>query len=131
MRPGVLLHSATERGNRELVGLMASLRAPLPVSRRVGFVSLTGGTGCSSTAGQVAALLAGHRAGTVLVVDAAHAGPALPSRIPEASGLVRVRLEGRSGTGDPHADKVEQWRSEVGEAHRDHDLTLTDWGPCR
>jgi MinD-like ATPase involved in chromosome partitioning or flagellar assembly len=49
----------------------ALLRAPLALCRRIGFVHLSGGAGCSSTAAYVASVLAHRRAGMVLGVDAA------------------------------------------------------------
>ncbi|MGN7189672.1 MULTISPECIES: hypothetical protein [unclassified Curtobacterium] len=51
-----------------------AVRAPLALSRRVGFVQLTGGVGASTTAALVANLVAHRRSGPVLGVDAAAGG---------------------------------------------------------
>jgi hypothetical protein len=50
----------------ELTTSDALLRSPVALSRRIGFVQLRGGCGASSTAGYVASMLAGRRAGMVL-----------------------------------------------------------------
>lgn len=54
----------------ELTTSDAVLRAPLALSRRIGVVSLRGGSGASATAGHVASLLAHRRRGMVLGVNA-------------------------------------------------------------
>lgn len=65
-----VLASARPARVRELSALDAAVRRPLPLSTRVGVIGVAGGTGCSTTAGLVAALLA-HRRGTrVLAVNA-------------------------------------------------------------
>lgn len=48
-----------------------AIRAPLALSRRIGFVQLTGGVGASTTASLVANTIARRRSGPVLGVDAA------------------------------------------------------------
>src|SRR4051812_43428008 len=55
----------------ELASADRVLRMPLPLSRRVGFVSLRGGSGTSATAAYVASVYARRRAGMVLGVNAA------------------------------------------------------------
>lgn len=71
------------------------IRAPLALSRRIGFVQLTGGVGASTTASLVANLVARRRSGPVLGVDAAagtrsmlwHAGlPDLPPQTQDPRG---------------------------------------------
>ncbi|HLL62746.1 MAG TPA: hypothetical protein VK401_06845 [Propionibacteriaceae bacterium] len=54
----------------ELTSSDAVLRAPLALSRRVGFVQLRGGAGASATTAYVANLLARRRTGMVLAVNA-------------------------------------------------------------
>jgi hypothetical protein len=54
----------------ELADSDAVLRAPLALSRRVGFAHLRGGAGASAVAAYVANLLAARRAGMVLAVNA-------------------------------------------------------------
>lgn len=78
------------------------LRAPLPVVRRVGFASLRGGSGCSTTARGIAATLSGPRGGGVVLIDATDIVPARPIPVP----------------------------SPVAQANgsRAAELTLTDWG---
>lgn len=48
----------------------AAIRVGLPLSRRIGFVSLAGGAGTTTTVASVAAALAGRRTGSLLAVDA-------------------------------------------------------------
>lgn len=55
----------------ELTEAHAAIRAPLPLSRRVGVVSVDGGSGCSAVATTLANVLARRRSGPVLGVDAA------------------------------------------------------------
>jgi MinD-like ATPase involved in chromosome partitioning or flagellar assembly len=47
-----------------------TLRSPVTTSRRIGFVSVSGGSGCSVTAGAVASVFASRRTGRMLGVDA-------------------------------------------------------------
>lgn len=75
----------------------AGIRTGLPLSRRVGFVSLAGGSGTTTLTATVAATLAGRRTGSLLAVDAdggrsglgRHLIPILPRR------------SGSSGPSDP------------------------------
>ena len=62
-------------GVAELVEADQVVRRPLPLSRRIAFVSVAGGSGTSATAAAVANLWAARRTGMVLGVDAA-GGPA-------------------------------------------------------
>lgn len=48
----------------------AAMRIGLPLSRRIGFVSIAGGSGTTTTVASVAAALAGRRTGSLLAVDA-------------------------------------------------------------
>lgn len=63
------------------------LRTPLPLSRRVGFVSVAGGSGTTSALASVASLLAHRRSGMVLAADAGGG----------QSGLRRQLIEPESG----------------------------------
>ena len=63
------------------------LRTPLPLSRRVGFVSVAGGSGTTSALASVASLLARRRSGMVLAADAGGG----------QSGLRRQLVEPASG----------------------------------
>lgn len=120
---------ATASGTGVLERADRAIRAPLALSRRLGFVHLTGGVGASTTASLVANLVARRRTGPVLGVDAAagsrsmlwHAGlPDLPPTVEDArrrdpastadatAGLVRAgsglyALDVREpGTADEH-----------------------------
>jgi len=48
----------------------AEIRVGLPLSRRIGFVSIAGGAGTTTTVASVAATLAARRSGSILAVDA-------------------------------------------------------------
>ncbi|RIX28469.1 hypothetical protein [Amnibacterium setariae] len=68
-----LLGGAADR-QAELEAADRAIRAPLALSRRIGFAQLAGGVGASTTVAAVAALIAVRRRSPVLAVDAA-AGP--------------------------------------------------------
>lgn len=53
-----------------LLATDARIRAGLPLSRRIGFVSMAGGSGTTTVVASVAATLAARRTGSVLAVDA-------------------------------------------------------------
>lgn len=53
-----------------LLATDARIRAGLPLSRRIGFVSMAGGSGTTTVVASVAATLAARRSGSVLAVDA-------------------------------------------------------------
>lgn len=83
---------STGRAAGDLNAADLVLRTPLPLSRRVGFVSVAGGSGTTSALASVASLLARRRTGMVLAADAGGG----------QSGLARRLLEPASG---PPADK--------------------------
>ena len=135
----------------ELTTSDAILRAPLALSRRVGFVALRGGSGASACAGYVASLLARRRAGMVLGVNASageqhllwHAGVPAPERVrdatrrahPSTAADARAGLPA-SGTGlygldlarEHHASSAGTWFEQVTPIARFYDVVLTDWG---
>jgi hypothetical protein len=124
----------------------AAVRVPLPRCRRIGFVHLASGVGASTAAARVAAVLARHRTGMVLAVDAS----------PSPRGLLPLLDAGPSGTRRPHpitaADARtglsrapggcygldlrparrgvpgEAWSAGVGPIARFFDVVVTDWG---
>lgn len=53
-----------------LLATDAGIRAGLPLSRRIGFVSMAGGSGTTTVVASVAATLAARRSGSLLAVDA-------------------------------------------------------------
>ena len=135
----------------ELTSSDAVLRAPLALSRRVGFVQLRGGTGASTAAAYVASLLARRRTGMVLAVNASagerqvltQAGVPVPGRTREADQRLRPGRAadaraglGVSGTGlyglDLTRDRLSAgagtWFEQVSAIARFYDVVLTDWG---
>lgn len=65
-----MIFGSTGAAVDSLVATDARIRAGLPLSRRVGFVSLAGGSGTTSVLAAVGATLAGRRSGPILAVDA-------------------------------------------------------------
>jgi MinD-like ATPase involved in chromosome partitioning or flagellar assembly len=137
----------------ELAASDALLRSPLPLSRRIGFVQLRGGSGASSTAGYVASMLARRRTGMVLAVDASAGGTnhlwqagltmsaaaGVPDRHrrahPASAADARAGLP-VTGTGlialdlarDHLAAGAGTWFEQVTPIARFYDLVITDWG---
>ena len=138
--------------SHELASSDTVLRAPLAISRRIGFVSLRGGSGISATAGYAASLLAHRRRGMVLGVNAsaghqnlltwsggsgqppapgsdlrrAHPGSAADARagLPvTANGLYALDLA-RHGL----AASSGTWFEAVSPIARFFDVVVTDWG---
>jgi MinD-like ATPase involved in chromosome partitioning or flagellar assembly len=138
---------------RELMSSDTRLRTPLPLSRRIGFVQLRGGSGASSTAAYVASMLARRRTGMVLGVNASageanmlwqaglrrsagsgvndqerrtHPSTAADARagLPVAgSGLIALDL-----ARDHLAPSAGSWFEQVTPIARFYDLVITDWG---
>ncbi|GIG21638.1 hypothetical protein Cch01nite_23620 [Cellulomonas chitinilytica] len=153
---GVLDHvlaSAVPDRARELVVLDRAVRAPLPLSTRVGVVGVSAGVGCSVVAGLVASALAARRPHRVLAVNASaggrsllwHAGattvePALPAddeaRRGARTGAEAVEGLARTGGGlhclDLAVDGAPvpdaRWWEALGPAGRFFDVIVTDWG---
>lgn len=156
LRTGALGHvlaSAAPDRAAELVALDAAVRAPLPLSTRVGVVGVAGGSGCSVVAGLLAATLAARRPHRVLAVNASHGGRSLlwhagtvedarstaaqdaertsaTSGIAAADGLVRtpggLHCLDLAHDGGPVAET--RWWEGVGPAGRFFDVVVTDWG---
>ncbi len=148
--------SATRAG-RALLECDAAVRVPLPLCRRIGFVHLAAGTGGSTTAAQVATVLARRRTGMVLAVDASPSPRGLlpllgalvdpfSGPLPGAAGspsdpAVRSRAstaaEARAGLSrtrsgcyalDLRPLPVDGWSASVGPIARFFDVVVTDWG---
>jgi len=150
---GHVLASAAPDRARELVALDHVVRAPLPLSTRVGVVGVSAGVGCSVVAGLVASALAARRPHRVLAVNASsggrsllwHAGttavtPALPAddeaRRGARTGAEAVdglaRTEGGLHCLDLAVDGATvpdaRWWEALGPAGRFFDVIVTDWG---
>ncbi|GAA3871592.1 hypothetical protein GCM10022381_13350 [Leifsonia kafniensis] len=137
---------------RQLSAEDEQIRMALPVNRRIGFVQLDAGNGCSTLAAQVAGVFAARRSGHVLGVNAsagphnliAHAG--LGTASSDQPNAVRLFAQSardaltdlrRSATGlvvqdlrhSPLADaSVASWNEQITPISRFFDLTVTDWG---
>jgi hypothetical protein len=148
----VLASTAPDRV-RELVALDDAVRAPLPLSTRVGVVGVAAGAGCSVVAGLVASTLATRRPHRVLGVNASaggrsmlwHAGstdvaPAPPdadeARLGARTGAEAVDGLARTAAGlfcldlaaDGAAVPDARWWQALGPAGRFFDVIVTDWG---
>ena len=95
---------STGRAVGELSEADAVLRTALPLSRRIGFVSVAGGVGTTSTVSSVASLLARRRSGMVLATDAGGGYAGLERRLLEPADGVRAD-EGRAD-GEIGSDRV-------------------------
>ncbi|MBF4624004.1 hypothetical protein [Clavibacter sp. VKM Ac-2872] len=137
---------------REAQEADTAVRAPLPVSRRVGFVQLAGGSGTSAAAAAVAATLAARRSGVSLAVNASGGSAHILSRLPRDAADARERVETLPGTlrdaaaglafplprlagldlqrDDRPTTAVEAsaWFGKVNPVSRFFDLVVTDWG---
>jgi hypothetical protein len=136
---------------QELLASDMAVRAPSPLSRRIGFVQLSGGCGTSTAAAYVVSLLAHRRPGMVLAVNAS-AGPV---HVLTRAGLSRsaVARDGhlrahartareaqaglpRSGSGLYGLDLAvggepvvpATWFDQVTPIGRFFDIVCTDWG---
>lgn len=149
--PTVLLGGAAAR-QAELEAADEAIRAPLALSRRIGFVQLAGGVGASTTAAAVAALIARRRGTPVLAVNAAAGPRSLPWHLgqggtagtaPDAARL-RPRTQAEALTGLPRTatgvavldvhdlDDVAvaeaAWAVQVAPIARFCPVICTDWG---
>lgn len=104
--------------HRRSIDAERTLRAPLPVIRRVGFASLHGGTGCTTASRAATSILAARRARGVLHVDAT--GRPISSTV---SDLQPTRLPAPVWPGG-----IEKWREQCDPQYRDREITVTDWG---
>ncbi len=129
-----------------------AIRAPLALSRRIGFVQLAGGVGASTTVAAVAALIARRRGTPVLAVDAAagprslswhlELGPTAPTPPDPARLRPRTQQEALTGLprtatgvavldvhdGDDIAVTETMWASQVAPLARFCPVVCTDWG---
>jgi MinD-like ATPase involved in chromosome partitioning or flagellar assembly len=156
--PLARIFSSPRAEEDELVALDEAITRPLATSRRIAFLHLDGGVGCSTLAAGVVDVLAsrrGRRAGRVAVVDAAGSlhGVGEASGVPAAdrvtpASLVRASarryadaVDGLSSTssgalyvGLGRADSAhwpatgQEWGDEVDGIARFFDLVVTDWG---
>lgn len=65
-----MIFGSTGAAVDSLLATDSRIRAGLPLSRRIGFVSVAGGSGTTTALAATAAALAGRRTGSVLAVDA-------------------------------------------------------------
>ena len=158
-RLAVAAHTVVGSASRlthELRGADAALRAPIALSRRIGFVQLRGGSGASASAAYLANLLAARRTGPVLAVNAAlgpvnlvwHAGATEPGaqRASDRRLGARSSRDARDGLpttptglhlldlwqlrGQPGQPAPLLWSRQVAPIARFYDVVVTDWG-CR
>ncbi|GAA2752846.1 hypothetical protein [Amnibacterium kyonggiense] len=124
-----LLGGAADR-QAELEAADRAIRAPLALSRRVGFVQLVGGVGASTTVAAVAALIAVRRRGAVLAVDAAagprslrwHAGLGTTAPPPADARRTRPQSQADALAGLPITDAGVA----VLDGHAEDDLAITE-----
>lgn len=137
--PRILLGSATS-AQGPLRDAHERIRTPLALTRRVGFVQFSGGTGASTLAAHVLATLGSCRPATSLAVDAAGGQLSLLSRLgwdPHSArderGLFTVHpriaaINLESNTLPHIAAQHADWVAHVEPVARFHDLVVTDWG---
>jgi len=137
---------------REATEADAAVRVPLPVSRRVGFVQLAGGSGTSAASAAVAAALAARRTGVSLAVNASGGSTHILRRLPPEAADPRLRRDAlpttlRQAAADlafplprlaaldlqrrdrpTTAADARTWFDEVNPISRFFDLVVTDWG---
>lgn len=124
-----LLGGAADR-QAELEAADLAIRAPLALSRRIGFVQLAGGSGASTTVAAVAALIAVRRRSPVLAVDAAagprslrwHAGLGTTAPAPTDARRIRPQSQADALAGLPVTDAGVA----VLDVHADDDLAATE-----
>lgn len=148
------LFGSASRVTQRLRSVDEQLRAPIALSRRIGFVQVRGGCGTSTTAAYVANLLAGRRSGMVLAVNAA-AGPGslvrhAGVRETEQQRASHLRMGARSARdardglmttasrlyvldlwrlrGAPGLPSSTIWSRQVAPIARFYDVVVTDWG---
>ena len=112
------LRAAFSGRARELTVLAEQMGTPLPVRRRISFVSVTDGCGATTVATETARMFSLHRTDRILVITRADAD----SPRYRWSGTVK-RL------GDSHPqDPLRTWTESTRGHQLTHDITLTDWG---
>lgn len=137
-----LFGSATAAA-RAVLECDAAVRVPLPLCRRIGFVHLAPGSGGSTTAAQVATVLARRRTGMILAVDASPSPHSLLPLLGARGGQPAVRsnattaAEARTGLSrapsgcyalDLRPVGANDWPADVGPITRFFDVVVTDWG---
>ncbi|KJQ54615.1 hypothetical protein [Microbacterium sp. SA39] len=120
-RLGSLLQVWPAERHEQAIDAERTLRAALPVVRRVGFAALRGGTGCSTAASGVADALTARRDRQTLLVDATDD----ELRLTENS---ESRPAAHVVPSPVWPGGVDHWREHCEERHRAHEITLTDWG---
>lgn len=120
-RLSMLLHATSGHGARELRELQHAISTPLPLRRRIGIISLAGGTGCSTITAELACMLASRRSGTVLCVDAQGRSPTPIAGLATQLGIASLGP-------DAYPAAITAWWKQLAEQQRKYDLTLTDWG---
>lgn len=152
-RASAVLAAARPSRVAELTRLDEEIRAPLPLSTRVGFVSVASGIGCSVAAGLAVSVLAARRPGRVLAVNASadarsllwHAGLTSDAQVDRGDDPGRAsarRAEdvtatlARTPAGLACIDLVDgtagsadtRWWEVVAPIGRFFDFVVTDWG---
>lgn len=146
-----LLGGAADRQD-DLEAADRAIRAPLALSRRIGFVQLAGGVGASTTVAAVAALIARRRSTPVLAVNAASGTRSLPWHLEQgataptpadpARRRPRTQAEALTGLprtatgvavldvhdGDDIAATEAAWAAQVAPLARFCPVICTDWG---
>ena len=121
MMPASVLRLLAPYRQQAAVQAETQLCVPLPVIRRVAFASVAGGAGSSTACVRAAAVIAGRRGERTLLVDATAAerreAPLTSARVDHAAVPVPVWPSG-----------IAAWRQACDRAHRDYEMTLTDWG---
>ncbi len=112
------LRAAISSQARELEDLAEMMNTPLPVRRRVAFISVTGGCGATTLASEVSRILVRQWTRRLLLVTAAD----------PQSTRYRWPPTVRSLPADCWNDPLGHWDEAVSDAHLSHDLTITDWG---
>lgn len=131
--------------HRALTGWDASIRGPLPTSRRIGFVSLDAGAGSTTLAQQVLRAVASRRSDPVLAVDVSGDAQGLAHRLrvevtapDDTRAVARTTAEAitglHGGAGwfalrpSPAEGPVGSWLSEAAPITRFFDVSVTDFG---
>lgn len=106
---------------RDLEQLARRINTPLPVRRRIGVASIGRRSGTTTIASELALMLALMRPDRLLMITTDDPGR---SRFAQLRSPHTVRHL----TPDHWSDPLSFWGEVVGDAQRNHDLTITDWG---
>ncbi|MDO5065944.1 MAG: hypothetical protein Q4D96_01525 [Propionibacteriaceae bacterium] len=112
------LRAAASGRARELRVLAEQMSTPLPVRRRISFVSVTDGCGATTVATETARMFSLHRTDRVLFVTRADAD----SPRYRWSGTVKKLI------GNHTEDPLANWAESTRGHQLTHDITFTDWG---